>query len=313
VKVGAPCRLLRLGTLLLLLAGCATPQLDALLVDPAGLPSRAEVANVPFYPQEKLYCGPAAMAMALTWAGRPISQEEIATQVYTAEREGTLRTDMIAAARRHGRLAVHVTSLRALLHEVAAGTPVVVFQNLGLRWYPRWHYAVAVGYDLEENVLLLRSGAHARLRTELELFERTWARGGDWAIVVLPPERLPVTAGEQAVLAAAVGLERASHPVAAAQTYTAMARRWPESVAARVGLGNSRFAAGDFPGAERAYRLAVELRPASADAWNNLAYALARQGRREEALDAARRAVDLGGERIDAYRDTLHELFEEPQ
>ena len=54
------------GALLILLAGCATPQAEALLADAGGLPVRAEVAKVPFYPQEKFYCGPAAMAMALT-------------------------------------------------------------------------------------------------------------------------------------------------------------------------------------------------------------------------------------------------------
>jgi tetratricopeptide (TPR) repeat protein len=309
--VTAPRCLPGFGVVLLLLAGCATPQLDMVLADPAGLPMRAEVVDVPFYPQEELYCGPAAMAMALTWSGLPISQQEMAAQVYTPERKGSIRNDMLAAARRNGRLAVRVDSLRALLREIASGNPVLVFQNLGLRWYPRWHYAVAFGYDLEENVLTLRSGVDARLRTDLELFERTWVRGGDWAIVVLPPVRLPVTATEQDVLEAATGLERARRPIEAAQAYTAMTRRWPESLGAHMGLGNSRFAAGDFGGAERAYRLAIELHPQAADAWNNLAYALARQGRREESFAAARRAVDLGGARIDAYRDTLRELSDE--
>jgi len=308
MRVNAARRLVGFGALLLLLAGCATPQINAIRADSTGLPTRAEVADVPFYPQEELHCGPAAMAMALTWSGLVVGQEAMATQVFTPERKGTLRSDMIAAARRNGRLAVRVDSMRALLRELAFGHPVLVFQNLGLQWYPRWHYAVAVGYDLEENVLLLRSGDNPRLRTDLKLFERSWARGGEWAIVVLPPDRLPSSANVQAVLEAAIGLERANRPIDAAQAYAAMIERWPESLGARLGLGNSRFAAGDFVGAELAYRLAIDLHPDAADVWNNLAYALARQGRSEEALTAAQRAVDLGGRRVDAYRDTLREL-----
>ena len=77
-------------------------------------------------------------------------------------------------------------------------------------------------------------------------------------------------------------------------------------------LGNSLFASGDFVSAERAYRIALALHPEAADVWNNLAYALARQGRSQDAVRAADRALDLGGVRIDAYRDTLRELSEGP-
>ena len=74
------------------LAGCATPQTDRLLDAGAGLPTRAEVAEVPFYPQEEYYCGPAALAMALSWSGVPVTQEDLAAQVYTPGREGTLQS-----------------------------------------------------------------------------------------------------------------------------------------------------------------------------------------------------------------------------
>jgi hypothetical protein len=54
---------------------------------------------------------------------------------------------MIGAARRHGRLAYLITGPDSMFEEVAAGHPVIVLQNLGLSWYPVWHYAVVVGYD----------------------------------------------------------------------------------------------------------------------------------------------------------------------
>ena len=144
------------------LVGCATPETDRLLDDPTGLPPRAEVAGVPFFPQEQYYCGPAALATVLSWSGLSVTQDEVAAQVYTPGREGTLRSDVVAAARRNGRLAVPVDRLADLTAELAAGRPVVVFQNLGLGWFPVWHYAVVVGYDLSAGDLVLRSGLEFR-------------------------------------------------------------------------------------------------------------------------------------------------------
>ena len=291
----------------LAVAGCATPQTEALLADPGALPERSEVASAPFYPQERLFCGPAALAMALTWSGLPITQDEIAPQVYTPGREGTLVSDMLSAARRNGRVAVPVGDLPALLAELAGGHPVIVFQNLALDWYPQWHFALAVGYDLAEEVIILRSGLDERRLTPLDTFERTWERGDYWALVVLPPDELPVSADEHAVLRAAAGLERARRYPAAATAYETIARRWPASYGASMGLGNARYALSDFAGAEAAYREVIARRSGDANAWNNLAYALAAQGRHADAVKAAELAVLHGGD-APGYRETLEEI-----
>ena len=294
--------------LVLALVGCATPQSDALLQAPAALPPRAEVAGVPFYPQEEYYCGPAALAMVLTWSGRPVTQEQAAAQVYTPGREGTLRSDMVAAARRNDRLAVPVSELRDLTAELAAGHPVVVFQNLGLGWFPVWHYAVAIGYDLDAGELILHSGLDARRAMPLGTFERTWARGDHWGLVVLPPEQLPAAANEMAVLRAATGLEQAGRSSAAAAAYAAIAERWPDSVEGWIGLGNAAYAAGQLDQAEDAFRTALRRHPDSAAAWNNLAHVLGEAGRPAEAVAAAQRAVRLGGPNAATYRATLREV-----
>ncbi len=290
------------------LAACATPQTDALLDDPKDLRARAEIAAVPFFPQEKYYCGPAALAMALAWSGLPVTQADIAPQVYTPGREGTLPADIIAAARRNGRLAVPISRLSDLLAEVAAGHPVVVFQNLGLEWYTKWHFAVAVGYDLEAREIVLRSGLDARRRTPLATFEHTWARADYWAVAVMPPERLPVTADERTLVRAAAGLERAGRFAEAEIAYAAILDRWPASFGALMGLGNARFSLGDPRGAEAVFRRLLAQDSHVSAAWNNLAHALARQGRRSEAIAAARNAVRLGGGHLDAYRATLREV-----
>src|SRR5438093_8665081 len=80
-----------LGTvLLLLLAACATPDLEALRKNPIGLPERTSLADVPFYPQQKYYCGPASLAMMLAWSRLPVSEADLVPAVYTPGREGSL-------------------------------------------------------------------------------------------------------------------------------------------------------------------------------------------------------------------------------
>jgi Peptidase_C39 like family/Tetratricopeptide repeat len=294
------------------LAGCATPEVAALRADGGGLPPRAEVAGVPFHPQQEQYCGPAALATVLGWSGLPARQDAIAAAVYTPGREGTLGHDLVGAAGRHGRLAVPVADLPSLLREVAAGRPVLVLQNLGLGWYPQWHYAVVVGYDLAAGELALRSGEERRRVVSLDTFARTWARADRWAIVVLPPDALPASAAEETVVRAAAGLERAGRAGEAALAYDTILRRWPGSLGALIGRGNARYATGDLDGAEAAYRSALVRHPGAAVVWNNLADVLAARGERDAALIAARRAVDLGGPHAATYRRTLDQISDAP-
>jgi hypothetical protein len=294
--------------LLLALGACAAPQTARLVQDPGDLPPRAEVADVPFFAQERYYCGPAALAMVLAWSGLPVTQEDLVPQVYTPGREGSLRSDVLAAARRNGRLAVPVDALPDLLAEIAAGHPVLVFQNLALDWYPQWHFAVAIGYDLEARELVLHSGLDARRVTPLDTFEHTWERGEYWALVVLPPNRLPARAGETAVLRAAAGLERSKRLDEAATAYDTVLGRWPDSFGALMGLGNVSYAKSDLGVAEAAFRRAIAARPQSPAPWNNLAYVLLGLNRKTEAVAAAREAVRLAGDEAAPYRETLDEI-----
>jgi len=290
------------------LGACTTPQTAALVAAPGDLPASAVVADVPFFPQEDYYCGPAALATVLAWSGRPATPEELAARVYTPGRQGTLQSDILAAARREGRLAVPLPSLRAVLAELATGRPVLVFQNLALNWHPQWHYAVAVGYDLERQEITLRSGREAERVTPLDTFERTWERGDHWALAVLRANQLPVDADQRAVLRAAAGLERVGRGPEAAAAYSTILVRWPGSFAALMGLGNVWFADGDMAGAELAYRQAIDASPERAEAWNNLAYVLAAKGLRKDAVAAANEAVRLAPGNEASYRETLQEV-----
>ncbi len=278
------------------LSGCAVftdpPQTAALAAaPPAGLPSRVELSDVPFFPQTPYHCGPAALATVLVHAGLTATPQALADAVFLPARDGALQTEMLAAARRFGALAVPLPpQLVALLSEVAAGNAVIVLQNLGLSFAPRWHYAVVVGYDLSAREVVMRSGTTEREPMGFVLFERTWARGGHWAFTALPPGRLPVTAGEADALQAAIGFERVAPPAQALRAYDSVLARWPANQIAGLGQGNTRFASGDLAGAAAAFERVAQ-QHGSAAAWHNLATTQARLGQHERAQAAAQQAV----------------------
>lgn len=281
------------------LGGCAVlapPQTSALLAAgamPAGLPDRVEHTGAPFFPQTPYHCGPAALATALGHAGLRVAPDALARAVFLPSRQGSLQTEMLAAARRAGAAAYRLPGeLQALLQEVAAGQAVIVLQNLGLAIAPRWHYAVVIGYDLPQRELILRSGVTRRERMSLATFEHTWARGGHWAIVPLPPGRLPVTVTRAGAVEAALGFERVASPADAASTYRALLARWPDEPVAGMGLGNVLLAGGDEAAAAAAFERVARAHDHAA-AWNNLAQVQLRRGRLDDALQAAEQAVRL--------------------
>ncbi len=292
----------------LLLAGCATPQTDILRQAwPVSLPVQARL-ELPFVAQADQQCGPAALAMVLAHAGRPVALATLSAQVFVPARGGSLQAEMLAAARRHERLSVVLPPrLDAVLAEVAAGRPVIVLQNLALPIAPRWHYAVVVGYDQARGEIVLHSGTHASLALPLAVFERTWARSERWAMVVTPADRLPLTPSPDALLAATAALER-TQPAVARATYQALVARAPDLGMAWFGLGNSAAAGSDLAVAEHAFAQAVRLEPERADAWHNLAVVRLARGEVRDAHAAAARAVALGGVRLAQYRETLESV-----
>ncbi|MDO8284835.1 MAG: PA2778 family cysteine peptidase [Rhodoferax sp.] len=284
------------------LAGCAAPQTAHLAHQwPPMLPARAELVNTPFIPQDDYECGPAALAMVLQAAGLLVTADELVAQVYLPGRKGSLQVEMLAAARRNGLPAYSLEpALDAVLQEVAAGNPVLVFQNLSLPVYPVWHYAVVIGYDRERRELLLHSGRTPRQTLSLDTFERTWARGKHWSMVALPPTRLPTTAQDDTFARSVAALERVD-PKAASTAYATALKRWPLHRALMLGSGNTAYALGDLSSAQSAYNAAVQAHPDFADAWNNLAQVLLDLGNQPGAKQAIAKAVALGGPRLSQY------------
>lgn len=273
------------------------------------LPVAAEVSSAAFFPQLEHQCGPAALATLLSVTAVAAPPAQLTSEVYLPEREGSLQTELIAAIRRRGLLPVPVADLVDLLREIADGRPVLVLQNLGLDWLPRWHYAVAVGYDKSTGEIILRSGDRPRHRLPFGLFDRTWVRSRRWALVALPPGTFGASTSPEAYAQALAAVER-SWPVDTILTASATAlKRWPDSVLLHFLRGNALYALGRDPEALDSYDAALALDPQWAPAYNNRALVLNRLGRAAEAIHSVESAIRIGGRFVEDYRATREELL----
>lgn len=260
----------------------------------AHLPAQVELAHVPFFAQEQYQCGPAALASALQSAGVAASAQELAAEVYLPGKKGSLQLELVAAARARDRVAYQLPEeLPALFRQLAAGTPVLVMQNLGLKAVPIWHFAVLIGYDLNAGTLLLRSGTRQRRVVGMRRFMSTWNRAERWALVVLEPDRLPADPVLSRYVAAAAGLEAVGRLSAAEQAYVRAREQWPDSAWPQLGLANLSYQRGDLRAAEGGYIAALTLDPENVVAHNNLAEILAERGCVVQARAHAEQATGL--------------------
>lgn len=297
--------------LLLLLGACASaPQSASILsTPPLELPAQLRLADIPFFPQEEYQCGPAALATVLVANNVETTAEELIPLVYVPGRQGSFQVELVAAARRFHRLAyVLEPRLEDLLREVEAGHPVLVMQNLGVNWYPQWHFAVAKGFDLQRGEILLNSDVREDYSVSMRTFERTWARADHWAVVVTTPGDLPATANAADYFPAVVALENTSSADVAAPAYEAGLVRWPGDRNLLMAYGNLLYGSGDIAAAAKQFRTAALEHPDFAPAHNNLANTLHELGENEQALIHAQQAIALGGEFQQAYEATLETI-----
>ncbi|TCO76661.1 PA2778 family cysteine peptidase [Chromatocurvus halotolerans] len=260
--------------LLAILAGCSGRQI-AFPEPPA-----TQLGAVPFYPQEAYQCGPAALATVLGWSGSEVDLAALVASVYLPGRQGSLQPEIVAAARRAGRIPYPIPADPASIGaELAAGHPVLVLQNLGLASSPRWHYAVVVGYDPVDGNFILRSGTERSRREDVQRFMSSWQRADYWGLVVLPPGQLPASQHVVAPLVRALADAEAFLSVQdALATWERLLAQWPDDPEVLFGSANARRRGADPASAASLFRQLLRHDPGHVAARNNFADLLLSQG-----------------------------------
>jgi hypothetical protein len=254
--------------LCLVLSGCVArgPQLSA---------GSTELAQTPFFPQQRFQCGPASLAMVLAASGASVTPDELTPRLYLPARRGSLQVEMQAVPRSFRRLVLPLPrNPEAIVQELEAGRPVLVLHNYGLPFWPRWHYAVVVGYDARKDMFTLRSGTTKRQEMRTRRFMVAWHHAGRWAMVVLRPGETAANADAQSYLESAAAFEREASLADAYLAFDAAVRRWPTEPLAHVARGTVAYRQGNLAAAARDYSAAVALDPAQVGARNNLAQTL---------------------------------------
>lgn len=293
--------------LVLLNACVSAPQSAALRQQtPMSFSAPVLLDQVPFFAQELYQCGPAALATLLGASGVAVTPDELVPWVYLPERQGSFQIEMVAATRSFGRLSYQIApTLDALLTEVEAGKPVLVLQNLSVKWYPRWHFAVVKGFDLKRQTLILNSGLYENYEMPVSTFERTWARADYWGVLALEPGDMPAQAEPLRYFTALAAFAQ-NHPAEISEpAYKSGLQAWPNDANLLMAYGNLLYQENQPTEAASQFSQVLVYHPDYAPAHNNLAHILFEQGQHALALTHAQHAVRLGGDYINNYRASL--------
>jgi hypothetical protein len=301
--------LLRMVLLALFFSGCATG--PEFLRSKYSLSEDQKIIDVPFIAQSDYHCGPATLAMIANHLGKSLEISELSKMLYTPKAEGTFQNDLLAASRRLGLIAVPITEIKTVFREISNGHPILIFQNLGLSWIPKWHYALVVGYDLKENVMILHSGTIKNFKLKISTFESTWRRADNWGLLIENPGFIPETATEIDMVETSAGLEKSGTLNAAKISYEKILEKWPHSLGTLIGLGNINFAFKDYHKAKTYLKNATSYHPKAAGAWHNYAIVLTALKQIDEARIAAKKAILLSDQLSEKnYRENLKSLLD---
>ena len=271
---------------LFLLIGCSTPPQTLKLTQqpPTNIPLTANIEGVPFYSQQAYYCGPTTLAEIFEYNGVKLSPESIAPQIFIPNRKGSLQLEMVAAIRHQEFLAYASNgSLEQLLQLVHHKIPVVVLQNLGLSWYPLWHYAVVKGYDLETQEFILHSADIENRRVGMKVFERTWQRAKFWYVAALKPTQNLSALNDFTYISASQDLISIGKGPAAIPYLLQAIKAWPENWLSYFLLANYYFEQNNITKAIDWFEQGLAYGKKQSNYLNNYAYALLKNDNSEQA------------------------------
>lgn len=254
--------------------------------------------NVPFIPPRSDLCGSTSIEMvasywqAQTGFSPKLSTQELDARTLIPAKGGTLEIEMVIAARTDGLIAYPLEpTYEALFSELAAHHPVIVLINRSFSWHPLWHYVPMIGYDEQKRSIQGHFSLQPNEAISIATFAALWKRSGNWGIVLLPPEEIPLTVSVKTFLRAVYAFEKLGNGEDAIVAYQSGQKRWPEDTDILFALANAFYNGSHLIEAEENYRKLLALNPSHPLALNNLAMVLCRSHRSDEGLKLLDRVV----------------------
>lgn len=260
------------------------------------------IPNVPLQKWGVESCGAGSLSTVLQHYGDTTSLADFDAALPKIH-GGVLSIDMLLAARKHGFDAQLVTGTpQVVTEEVAQGRPVILMLQVidsPMHKLDFFHYVVVDGVDPQRGLIRTQWGDRQGRWTTFARLEKPWSGAGHAAIFIRPHD-----AAVDAIRTAVV-LEDQGDAVGAAKKYREILATHPDSVLAWTNLGNADAKLGKREEAENDYRKALEIDSHARDAMNNLAWLLYQQRRYDEAESLARRAAAQPGPDSYLVLDTL--------
>ena len=231
--------------------------------------------------------------MLLGASGVAVHPDDLSSKIYLPGREGSLQLELVAAVRQYGRIPYAIEGdLPAIIAEIKAGRPVLVLQNLGLEFIPVYHYAVVIGVQ-PDNKIVLRSGTDRRRLMAAGDFLESWKRADSWGLILLKPGELPENPDPARYLRAVSSFEILGNDEPATEAYRAAVSLWPENQMALFALGNTYLRLQNYNQAESVFRRLLKVHPDHVGAANNLAETLAQKGCFSQAFTVINKTVEV--------------------
>lgn len=142
--------------------------------------------EMPFFKQKRNMCGPAAVASFLKYYGINIQLDIIEGALYRDRIKGTLAMDIPIFLRLKGLASANMYkgTFEDLKHSVSKDRPVIVHLDVGLKIYPKGHYAVVTGFSDKLQVVTLHYGSEENKVMKYKKFLGYWSKTNYTAVSV---------------------------------------------------------------------------------------------------------------------------------
>lgn len=295
------------------LAGCSSTG-DIYLKKPTKL--HVEMKAVPFYSQKAYLCGPASLKMVTEYwrkkgAGiRDVSYATIEKVTFVPGKKGSLQPQMVAAARKLGLIAIESTKRADLFELVNGGFPVIVLLNQGTESIPVWHYAVVIGFDIDRQLVILRSGDTKRQAMKVSTFYEFFKKSGYWKLIAVPDTMVPPSVEEGAYMKAVYDMEQTFDDEIVQIAYETALNEWPDSLRVKLIAANYFFDKYHYEIAYSLYDDVLKKEPDDPIALNNMAETLYYLGEFEESLGFIDKAIKNHGKFKKEFDDTRRKILD---